>query len=652
MLKIFRDNLKYLSWILWLVIAIFIVFVFVDFGGGLSGTGSGRAAAATVGNREISYRDFEREYRRLENQYRQAFGEQFTPELADQMKLPLQALERLVDEQLLLTEAERLGLSASDAEVQEAILGIPGLKDSAGSFVGHDTYEQFLRMNGLNSREFEDSVRQELVLGKLQAIVASSVDIADSDVEKSYREQAERAAIRYLQLPSSRYQAEVQNLGQTELAAYFDSHREEFRLPEQRVIDYLLVDSVKLRAKLNFEPGELDRYYREHSADFAEQEQVRARHILLKVDDKRSAIQAERELANVRQRLDQGAEFEKLAAELSEDPGSKVRGGDLGYFARGRMIKEFEEAAFGAEPNSIVGPVRTAFGYHLIQVLDKRAGGERPYAEVEPQVRARLAAERADGEAEKKANELAARIEAEKLESEEQWKALADGDTVTFLTTPAFGQEDVVAGVGRGTAFSSSAFALESGKVSPPVKTPRGFAILRVKEVKAPRLPELADVEAKVRASLTRERMIDRAFAELQRARGELAGGQTIDEVAKSFGLEARDSGEFGATGTVPGLGAVPELARLAMSLGQGQIGGPVRTPAGAVLFVVTERKAFDAAAFATEKSATRTNLERSEVNRLLGSLLDQKKREQKVNYDRPLLEQFGLLGQGAGKTS
>ena len=652
MLKILRDNLKYLSWILWLVIGIFIAFVFVDFGGGLSGGTGGRAAAATVGDREVTYREFEREYRRLENQYRQAFGEQFTPELANQMKLPLQALERLVDEKLLLGEAERLGLAASDREVQEAILEIPGLKDAAGNFVGHDTYERFLRMNGLNSREFEDSVREELMIGKLQAIVSASVDISDGAVEKSYRDQAERAAIRFLQLPASRFQAEIGQLGAADLQTYFAAHREELRLPEQRIIDYLLVDTVKLRAQMTIEPGDLDRYYREHSADFATPEQVRARHILLKVDDKRSAIQAERELANLRQRLDQGADFAQLAAELSEDPASKARGGDLGYFARGRMIKEFEEAAFGAAPNTIVGPVRTSFGFHLIQVLDKRAGGERPYAEVEAQVRAKLSSERAESEAERRAAELLARIEKEKLTSGEQWKALADGDVVQFLSTPAFGKDDVVPGVGRGTAFASSAFALEPGKASPAVKTPRGMAILRVQEIKAPRLPELADVEAKVRAAVSRERMIDRAMAELARARAEIAAGKTLDQIAQSFGLEARASGEFGVNGPVSGLGAVPEVTQAAMKLAQGELGGPVRTPSGAVLFEVTERRSFDPAAFAAEKEATRASLERSEVNRLLGSLLDQKKREEKVNYDRPLLDQFGLLGEGAGKAS
>ena len=114
MLKVLRDNLKYLSWILWVVILIFIAFVFVDFGGGLSRGSGTRASAATVGNDKISYADFERQYRQLEAQYRQAFGENFTPEIAKQLRLPLQALDRLVDQRLLLNEASERGLEVGD----------------------------------------------------------------------------------------------------------------------------------------------------------------------------------------------------------------------------------------------------------------------------------------------------------------------------------------------------------------------------------------------------------------------------------------------------------------------------------------------------------------------------------------------------------
>ena len=646
MLKILRDNLKYLSWILWLVVLVFIAFVFVDFGGALGGGGGGaRTAAATVGGEEISYADFQREYQRLEAQYRQAFGESFTPQLAEQMRLPLQALDRLVDQKVLLGEADRLGLTASDSEVRDSILEIPGMKDAQGTFVGQTAYERFVRANGYAVRDFEDAVRSQILLTKLSAIFSASVAISDAEVEKSYRDQAERAAIRYLVLPARNFQSEVQ-LQPAEIAAYFEGHKEEFRLPVQRAINYLLVDTVRLRAKLTFEKAELQKYYDDHLADFTQEEQVRVRHLLLKVDDQRSASQAEAQIAALKQRVEKGEDLAKLASELSEDPASKPRGGDLGYFGRGRMIKEFEDAAFAAAPNSLVGPVRTSFGFHLIQVLDHRAGGQRPFAEVEGQVRAKLSTERADAAAEAKAEELARRIAAETLTTEEQLKGLADSDTVVFISTPPFGREEVVPGIGRGTPFSSAAFALEPGKTSTPVKINRGFAILSLKEEKPERLPELSEVEGKVRQALLRVKLDERATARLLAAKSELAAGKSLDDLAKELAVEVKESGEFGRDGAIPGLGQVPDLVDAALAARPGDVGGPVATAQGPALFVVTARQGFDPAAFANEKAATRETLERNEVNRLLGAIVEQKKRELKVNYDRPLLEQLGLLGE------
>ncbi len=650
MLKVLRDNLKYLSWILWVVILIFIAFVFVDFGGGLSRGQRGRTSAATIGSDTISYVDFEREYRRLEAQYRQAFGENFTPEIAKQLRLPLQALDRLVDQRLLLNEAADRGLRASDSEVQEAIFDIPGMKDSSGEFVGEETYKRFVRANGYSVRDFEEAIRHQIVLTKLNAIFSSSVAISDTDVERSYRDQAERAAIRFLVLPAAGFQSQA-TLSSAEIANYFEHHADDFRLPQQRIVNYLLVDTVRTRAKMSFEKAELESYYNSHLDEFKQEEQVHARHILLKVDDKRTAEEAESELAAVRKRVEAGEDFAKLATELSDDPGSKARGGDLGFFGRGRMIKEFEEAAFNGAPGALVGPVKTSFGYHLILVVEKRAAGQRPFAEAEPQVRARLAVERADAAAETKATALAARISAEKLTTEAQLKALADNDTVMFITTPAFGRDEVVPGVGRGTPFSSAAFALEAGKTSTPIKIARGFAILSLVSETPARLPTLAEAEAKVRPAALRAKAGDLALARLVQARGELAAGKSLDEVAKELAVEAKESGEFGRDGSITGLSDSRAVAAAALAGKVGDVGTPILTEQGAVLYQVTARKSFDAAAFAAERTQTRQALEKNEVNRLLGSILEQKKRETKVQYDKPLLEQFGMLGDEAKGT-
>lgn len=650
MLKVLRDNLKYLSWILWVVILIFIAFVFVDFGGGLSrGTGA-RASAATVGSDKISYAEFERQYRQLEGQYRQAFGENFTPEIAKQLRLPLQALDRLVDQRLLLNEATERGLEASDAEVREAIFEIPGMKDSGGGFVGEETYKRFVRANGYTVRDFEESMRRQIVLTKLNAIFSSSLVVSDADVERAYRAQAERAAVRYLVLPSSGFQAQA-TLSPAEVASYFERHGDDFRLPPQRVVNYLLVDTVRTRAKMTIEKADLEGYYNSHLDEFKQEEQVHARHILLKVDDTRTDEAARSALEGARKRVEAGEDFAKIAGELSDDPGSKTRGGDLGFFGRGRMIKEFEEAAFGAPAGSLVGPIKTSFGYHLIQVLEKRPAGQRPFAEAEPQVRARLAAERAEAQAQAKANELAAKIAAEKLASEAQLKALADNDTVMFITTPPFGVDEVVAGIGRGTPFSSAAFALETGKTSTPIKIARGFAILQLVSESPARMPTLAEVESKVRPAALRAKAGELALARLNQARGALASGKTLADVAKELGVEVKESGEFGREGTIEGLGDARPVIAAALAGKVGDVGTPLLTDQGAVLFEITARKGFDAAAFAAERLQTRQTLERNEVNRLLGSIIEQRKREAKVQYDKPLLEQFGMLGDEAKGT-
>ena len=388
------------------------------------------------------------------------------------------------------------------------------MKDAGGGFIGEETYKRFVRANGYTVRDFEESMRRQILLIKLNAIFSASLLVSDAEVERSYRDQAERAAMRYAVLPLAGFQSQA-TLSSAELAGYFERHAEEFRLPPQRVVNYLLVDTVRTRANMTLEKAELESYYNEHLDDWKQEEQVHARHILLKVDDNRTAEAAEASLEAARKRIEAGEDFAKLATELSDDPGSKSRGGDLGFFGRGRMIKEFEQAAFEASAGTMVGPIHTSFGLHLIQVLEKRAAGQRPFTEVEAQVRSRLAAERAETQAEAKSTELATRISAEGLKTEEQLKALADNDAVMFITTPPFGIEEVVAGVGRGTPFSSAAFALEPGGVSAPVKIPRGFAILSPVSESPARLPALSEVEARVRPAALRAKTGELALARL-----------------------------------------------------------------------------------------------------------------------------------------
>src|SRR6476620_4068298 len=143
MLKVFRDNIKYLSWILWAVIGLFVLFVFVDFGSGVRSRGAGGGnSAARVGGRTVTMADFEHQYRQLEQLYGQLYGGRAAPEISKQLQLPLQALNRAVNEQVLLAEAERLGLRVSDEELRDKILEQAAFVDDQGRFIGEDKYAQ------------------------------------------------------------------------------------------------------------------------------------------------------------------------------------------------------------------------------------------------------------------------------------------------------------------------------------------------------------------------------------------------------------------------------------------------------------------------------------------------------------------------------
>ncbi len=641
-LKYLRDNLKSLTWILWGVVAVFIMLIFFEWGGvNDRRTGGGTDVAATVGDEEITYAEFRQQYRNLEDRYRQTFGEQFNRELAKQFNLPVQALDQLINRRILLMEARDIGLRATDSEVRDAILQYPAFLDEDDNFVGNERYQQILRANRMTFLDFETSLRDDVLLNKLNAILAQTAYVSDAEVEESYREQAERAEIRFVQLPASEFSEVTASRAQIE--SYFAEHETDYELPEQRTVDYLLVDTVQLRREIEVPEEELKAYFDDHQDEFTREEQVRARHILLRITPDRPAELAESELEVARQRIETGEEFAAVAKEISEDESNKDQGGSLGFFGRGRMVPAFEEAAFNAAAGELIGPVKTDFGYHLIEVQDKRAGGLRPFEEVQAAVRSRLIGERVQEIAESKIQDLAQRIETQELSSDEQLEALATDEGLSWQTTEPFGTGDNVTGIGRAPDFNDAAFELAKGQVSPPVKLPRGWALQRLQEIQPPRLAPLDEVEDQVRQAVEQQNRKAAAVRRLQEMRAAVKAGGAFEALASELGLEVQESSEFGRFGSIAGLGANREVIDSALALNNGQWGKPVETNLGAVLFQVTARTEFDPIEFENEKIETRASQQAERLNQLIASLIELRRRDLTPQYDKQVLANFGL---------
>ena len=642
MLKTFRSNFKHLQWILWVVIAVFVIFVFVDWGMGTTRTGGDSEIAAQAGNIKIALSDFQREYRDTEDRYRQMYGKNWSPELLKMLNLPEQVLNVLIDRRILRQETERLHLSVSDDELRAKLLSMRDSKGnlvfvSNGAFVGDQVYRQRLSTIGMTPEMFEAQTRDSLLLEKLNRFLTGSVFVSDEEVEKDFSGRNVKAKIAYVLKPSG--SVTVAPISDAEAEEHFKKNPTQYDQPEKRKARYLLVDTAKLRPQIVVTDADISNEYNANAAQYQKGEQVHARHILYKAEGAAQEAAAKAKADAALAKLKKGADFAALASAESDDPGSKVKGGDLGSFGRGQMVKEFEEAAFSAEPNALVGPVKTSYGYHVIQVLEKTPARVQPMFEVKEQIRGQLQEKKAGDEAKRLARDLADRIaKMGGKPSDDQFKKLAVG-AITTNETEFLAKTDAPQGLGYLPAFTKALFSLERGEVSDPVSTPRGEAILRVAEIKPPGPPTFAEVKSKVIGDLAKKKQNEAAVQALTDA---MAQDASVDAIAQKLNLKVETPESFGHNVPVPGLGMAAALTDAAFAANVGDVRGPIAVPdRGAVVFKLLEKTPFDRAAFDTQKEQIKDSLRSQKANRLMQAMIARRRTEMKLVVNRDLLARF-----------
>jgi peptidyl-prolyl cis-trans isomerase D len=296
--------------------------------------------------------------RRLDQRYSQIYGERWN-EIRNQVDLAGQTASFLIDRELQVTEAKNIGLTVTREELQEAILENPSFRNESGDFVGTDTYKRIIRAYFRISPEaFEERLTEDLLIGKLNALAERNVWISDAEVEREYRRQRELSDLDVIQLRYEPFLAEVV-ITEDQARAAFATSSEDYRRDEERVIRYLLVETSRLRRTMPVEDADLRAFYDQHVEEFLEGEQASARHILIRLAPDAPEVErgeAELRANGVASIALSGGDFAALVAAHSDDPGSKDLGGDLGWFGRGSMVPEFEDAVFSAKPGEIIGP--------------------------------------------------------------------------------------------------------------------------------------------------------------------------------------------------------------------------------------------------------------------------------------------------------
>lgn len=625
MLKLMRDSFQRLKWVLVFIIFLFVLLVFVDWGGAGRTSGSTNdlgAAAARVNGDTISMSEYRRALYFAEQRFEQMYGQKITDEMRKMLRLEEQVLNDLVNQTLLLQQAEDMNLTASEEEIRKAIFEIPVLNPD-GKFVGSELYERYVLGMGYQTvADFEREVARDLTLGKIRSALAHSIAIPAEDAEMEYRRQNENAKIKYVYLSGDNLTEPVE-ISSEEITAYYAAHSNRYSHPAQRRVKYLIADLALVRSGMTFDDGELESYYETTKESYRTGESVRASHILIPLApdaDPQAVETARARAAAIVDELRGGADFATLARNSSADPGSAAQGGDVGFFARGEMVPEFEEAAFGLTIGEISDPVRTQFGFHILKVAEKREAGYKPFAEVKADLMNKLTEQKVTEVARDSVASARARIEKEKPADEAGLRAIADSiPNVALNDTQWFERDGSIFGIGQSDELSSWAFAAKEGDVSAVITTQRGPIVGWLAASREAGIAELSEVRARVEADARRAKAAGVAGQKLAAA----LPASSIDDLATKFDLTVEEAtvARGGSVPKVPGDGEPVISAALAAETGS--IAGPVNTDEGAVVMLVEEQKKFDPAVYASEKDRFVDSMREREASRLVGTMLD-----------------------------
>jgi peptidyl-prolyl cis-trans isomerase D len=552
MLDAIRRNAQ--SWGVKFIFGI-IILVFVFWGVGSFRSERGNVVAEINGS-PLLLESFEQAYRQSVNNMRQENPNMDIAEL-ERMGLREQIFGQMVNSRLLELEAEQLHVSVSPADLRQAITVLPAFQGQDQSF-DPNQYRAVLRANDLTPSQFESDFRTDLKLQKLQEFISLPVSVSDQEARDFFTFAQEEVAVQYISI-SWENQEEDFEVSDESIAAYYEENLSSFQVPERIKLAYLNISPANLAEPSEVSTEEIQSYYESRKNDYARPEQVQAAHILIKVPQdatEEDSEAAHQRLVELLVRMQAGESFADLAREYSED-GSAAQGGDMGWFGRGEMVAEFEDAAFALEPGEVSEPVRTPFGWHLIKVTDRREDSVRPLQDVAPEIRALLAEEKALDRLPESLDQALEQV----LIGSDLEKIAADLD-LDVQETGFFAMGQPPAELDLSAEALPRLFALGENEItSSPILLSDGYLLARVAEREPARVRELDEVRTRIETRLQTE--MAQAAARQQ--------AESVLQDLRENGMDALEhelqiSAAFGRRGFIPELGMQPELTEAAFS--------------------------------------------------------------------------------------
>lgn len=620
--------------------AMVITFIPGGLGSELTGT-PGKGVIAKVDGADISVDEVRDTARQMAQQQAQRYGEmagKLMPFLIQQATI--QSIDQMINRQALLAEAGRMGLRVNPDEVKDelqhgryAATFFPG-----GNFIGQVEYEDMLQRANLTTTKFEQEVGQDIVLTKLQALIAGSASVSEAEIHQQFVKQNSKVKFDYAVLKQDDIKKGLHPTD-AELKSFYDTHKASYAnsIPEKRKVKYAIIDTNKIAENVQVTPGDLRTYYDQHRDQYRVPEQVKVSHILIKTPlpgpdgkvDEKGVQEAQRRAEDLLKQIKGGAKLEDLAKKYSEDSGSAKQGGSLGWIGKGQTVPEFEKTAFSLPKGQISDLVKSSYGFHIIRVDDKQEAHMKTLDEVKAEIEPTIKHQKAQQIAQQKADALLRQAKSQGLD------AAAAAAGVSVVNSDFFARKDMLPGLGPAPQFMDAVFTEAENAPPDMASSSQGIVVFQLTGIKPASTPTFEEIRARVEDEFKNERSSTLLQQKVQELSDRAKAEHDLKRAAKELGATMKTSDFVLPDGQVPDLGAMSGQASVAFTLKPGEISGPINSGATAAVLSVLEQQQPSDADYAAKRDQIRDQLLQSKQQErfelFVSSLVDEMTRSGKI---------------------
>lgn len=629
MLKSMRKNVQALKPILWIIVFTFILAIFTIWGGAGRTEKNSSSYIAQVGKEKVLADEYSQNLRQkieiLRRQYKT-----INASVIQQLNIPLDTLAQMLQKRLLLQLGGEMGLRVSNREVKDRIMAYPAFQQD-GAFVGYDNYRRVLDYNHITIKDFEDNLRQDLLIEKTIAILTAGVTTSESEAWENFQKETETAKLEYVVVGTSQV-GSIPAPSEAEMKTRFDRSPSSYRIPEKRTGDYVFLQVDDARKDVKVQQNEIEKYYKDNQAQFQEPEKTRLSRIWLPfTPETKEAVAAQaKQLVG---RIQGGEDIAGLARKYSKDD-KAATGGDWGYSDWRALGQADTQAVAGLEAGATAGPIESGSGYAILKVTEKKPASVQPLSDVKETIRKVIEESKARDFVNNRMQKLAkAALKEKSLE------AAARKEGLTTKSTFPLKKGDPLGNLDSAGAISEAMFGLTPKGISEPVATAAGAGLVQLKEIAKERPAEFSEVKETIAAEITAQRKKDAALEIARTLRTSFKDDWKADAAARKIDYR---SAETHKRGQYLGLiGENPDIDRTIFSLPLHAASEPQAVEDGWAVIRVLDRKNADKAEFDKNKINETDTLLAQKKNVFLQSYLTTARSDKKVEVNYQLFQKL-----------